>query len=64
MYIVSNKLMHLNLHCTINIFQQGRLWVGSMGHEIEPAKPAQEQGTLVCVGLTVLYCKVNTFAII
>ena len=30
-----------------------------MGHEVEPAKPAQEQGSLVCVGLTVLYCKVD-----
>lgn len=24
----------------------GRLWVGSMAHEIEPAQPAREQGTL------------------
>jgi len=60
-----NNLIYSNLHCTANIFsQQGRLWVGSMGHEPEPAKPAQEQGSLVCVGLIVLHCKVDKHVII
>ena len=34
-----------------------------MGHEPEPAKPALEQGSLVCIGQTVLHCKVNKHVI-
>ena len=37
-------------------FQLGRLWFGSMSHEIEPAQPAREQGSLVSVGVAVLHC--------
>lgn len=56
--------MSYNWHCYWHFFVQlGRLWVGSMGHEYEPTKLMQEQGSLVSAGLTV-HCKINGHVII